>query len=429
MSSTKPNRPVYALCDANSFYASCEKLFRPDLRTAPVVVLSNNDGCVIAQSREAKVLGIRMAGPWFEAEERAREIGLVEFSSNYELYANMSSRFMATLKQFSPRQEVYSIDESFLDFTGMNRDLVAYGHAIRETVMHWTGLPICVGIGHSKTLAKLANHYAKKEPTTKGVCDFTQLSQEEVNAILEKLPVSAVWGVGRRLEASLKALGVENVLRLKNADLRRIRGRFGITMQRTVQELNGEAWLELDEGIPMAKQVMSSRSFGERVESLPELREAISYHVANAAQRLRRQGLYAGAVSIFIQNSPFDQAEFYGRSETIALPAPTDCSLQITKAAVWILKKVYRSQVYYQKAGVMLSELVPDGGQQTDLLGFSSTHNKSGRLMEAVDTINRRYKRSTIHLASEGTNRTWSMRRSFKSPNYTGDWHELPVVS
>ncbi|MEO7560038.1 MAG: DUF4113 domain-containing protein [Nitrosospira sp.] len=288
--------------------------------------------------------------------------------------------------------------------------------------------PICVGIGHSKTLAKLANHYAKKELTTKGVCDFTQLSQQELDSILEKLPVSSVWGVGRRLEASLKALGVANVVRLKNADLRRIRDRFGVTMQRTVQELNGEAWLELDEETPTAKQVMNPRSFGERVESLPQLREAISYHAANAAQRLRRQGLYAGAVSIFIQNSPFDQAQFYGRSETIALPAPTDCSLQITNAALWILKKVYRPQVYYQKAGVMLSELVPEDGQQTDLLGFLSINNKSGRLMETVDTINRKYKRSTIHLASEGTARTWSMRRSFKSPNYTGDWNELPVV-
>ena len=417
------------MADANSFYASCEKVFRPDLKHSPVVVLSNNDGCVIAQSREAKVLGIRMAGPWFEVEERAREIGVVEFSSNYELYANMSNRFMATLKQFSPRQEVYSIDECFLDFTGMKCDWVAYGHTIKETVMRWTGLPICVGIGHSKTLAKLANHYAKKEPKTKGVCDFSELSQEELDSILEKLPVSSVWGVGRRLEASLKALGVENVLRLKNANVRRIRDRFGITMQRTVQELNGEAWLELDEETPMAKQVMSSRSFGERVGNLPELREAISYHAANAAQRLRKQGLYAKAVSVFIQNSPFDQAEFFGKTETVALPSPTDCSLQITNAALWILKKMYKPQVYYQKAGVMLSELVAEGGQQIDLLGYSSPGNRPGKLMETVDNINRKYHRSTIHLASEGVARNWSMRHSFKSQNYTGDWKELPVVN
>ena len=200
-------------------------------------------------------------------------------------------------------------------------------------------------------------------------------------------------------------------------------------MQRTVQELNGEPWLALDETLPMAKQVMSSRSFGERVESLTELREAISYHAANAAQRLRKQGLYANAVSVFIQNSPFDQAEYYGKTETIALPSPTDCSLQITNAALWILKKMYKPQVYYQKAGVMLSKLMPEGGQQIDLLGYSGSGNRSGKLMETVDNINRKYKRSTIRLASEGTNRAWSMRRSFKSPNYTGDWKELPVVN
>ena len=305
MSSVRPNKPIFALCDANSFYASCEKIFRPDLRSTPVVVLSNNDGCVIAQSKEAKnILGIKMAGPWFEVEARAREIGVVEFSSNYELYANLSNRFMATLWQFSPRQEVYSIDECFLDFTGMKGDLVTYGQEIKETVMRWTGLPICVGIGHSKTLAKLANHYAKKQPTFRGVCDFTRMNQDELDAVLETLPVSCVWGIGRRLEASMKTLGVENVLRLKRANIRRIRDRFGITMQRTIQELNGEPWLELDEVVPTAKQVMSSRSFGERVESLPELNEAISYHAANAAQRLRKQGLYTKAVSVFIQTAP-----------------------------------------------------------------------------------------------------------------------------
>jgi DNA polymerase V len=425
----KPDRPVFALADANSFYASCEKVFRPDLRQAPVVVLSNNDGCVIAQSKEAKQLGIRMAGPWFEVEERAQAIGAVAFSSNYELYANMSQRFMATLSRFSPRQEVYSIDECFLDLSGMKQDLVAYGQQIKETVTRWTGLPICVGIGHSKTLAKLANHCAKKEHAFQGVCDFTRLSNDEIDGLLQKLPVSAVWGIGPRLEKSLNALGVKDVLRLKRANLRRIRDRFGITMQRTVQELNGEAWLELDETLPQAQQVMSSRSFGERVESQEQLKEAISFHAANAAQRLRKQGLYAKEVSVFIQNSPFDQAEFYGRNETITLPAPTQCNLQITKAALWLLKKVYRPQVYYQKAGVMLSNLVPEGGQQTDLFAYPDNSDKSGRLMETVDQINGKYRRSTVHLASEGTDRTWSMRRSFKSPNYTGEWNELPVVS
>jgi DNA polymerase V len=370
-----------------------------------------------------------MAGSWFEVEERAQAIGAVAFSSNYELYANMSQRFMAILSRFSPRQEVYSIDECFLDFTGIKQDLVAYGQQIKETVTRWTGLPICVGIGHSKTLAKLANHCAKKEQAFQGVCDFTCMSNEEMDSLLQKLPVSSVWGIGHRLEKSLNALGVKDVLRLKRANLRRIRDRFGITVQRTVQELNGEPWMELDETLPQAKQVMSSRSFGERVESHAELKEAISFHAANAAQRLRKQNLFAGAVSVFIQNSPFDQAEFYGRTETVVLPAETECSLQITNAALWLLKKLYQPGVYYQKAGVMLSELVPQRGQQTDLFGFSVNSNKSGRLMSVLDRINGKYQRSTIYLASEGTDRTWSMRRSFKSPNYTGDWSALPRVS
>ena len=367
--------------------------------------------------------------PWFEVEERAKEIGAIAFSSNYELYANMSNRFMATLRQFSPRQEVYSIDECFLDLTGIKRDLVAYGHEIKETVAHWTGLPICVGIGHSKTLAKLANYYAKKRLELNCIYDFTRMGDDELDAVLEKLPVSSVWGIGRRLENSLKVLGVENVLRRKRANLRRVRDRFGITMQRTVQELNGEPWLKLDEAAPIAKQVMSSRSFGQRVGSLQELREAISYYASNAAQRLRKQGLFACAVSVFIQNSPFDQAEFYGRTETVALSAPTECSLQITNAAVWLLKKMYQPEVYYQKAGVMLSELVPEAGQQTDLFAYSFSSNKSGRLMDTLDSINRKFRRSTVHLASEGIDRPWSMRRSFKSSNYTGDWNELPMVS
>ena len=282
---------------------------------------------------------------------------------------------------------------------------------------------------HSKTLAKLANYYAKKRLELNCIYDFTRMGDDELDAVLEKLPVSSVWGIGRRLENSLKVLGVENVLRRKRANLRRVRDRFGITMQRTVQELNGEPWLKLDEAAPIAKQVMSSRSFGQRVGSLQELREAISYYASNAAQRLRKQGLFACAVSVFIQNSPFDQAEFYGRTETVALSAPTECSLQITNAAVWLLKKMYQPEVYYQKAGVMLSELVPEAGQQTDLFAYSFSSNKSGRLMDTLDSINRKFRRSTVHLASEGVDRPWSMRRSFKSSNYTGDWNELPMVS
>lgn len=428
--STHSNNHVYALCDANSFYASCEKVFRPDLRNTPVVVLSNNDGCVVAQSKEAKaMLDLWMCRPWFEIEEEAKKLGVVAFSSNYELYANMSNRFMTILRQFAPRQEVYSIDESFLDLTGMKRDLVAYGKEIKDTVMQWTGLPICVGMGSTKTLAKLANHCAKKQSHFNGVCDFTSMSQTEVDAMMQKLPVSKVWGIGNKLEAKLNRVGVHDVLRLKRADPKRIRDEFGVLLERTIKELNGESWLELDETLPEAKQVMSSRSFGTRVTSLQELEEAVSYHATNASQRLRKHGLYANAVYVFIQNSPFDKAQFYGASHTIAMPSPTDNTLQINKTALWILKKLYKEGIYYQKAGVMLMELVPSGGQQTDLFGFTLDDSKSAKLMSAVDSINEKYSKGTIKLASEGVHKAWVMKRGMKSPNFTGDWNELPVLN
>jgi len=429
MSFTSQNNRVYALCDANSFYASCEKVFRPDLRDKPVVVLSNNDGCVIAQSKEAKaMLDLYMCRPWFEIEEEANKLGVIAFSSNYELYANMSNRFMATLKQFSPRQEVYSIDESFLDLTGINTDLLAYGKEIKDTVMQWTGLPICVGMGSTKTLAKLANHCAKKQLHMNGVCDFTSMSQTELDETMQKLPVSKVWGIGSKLEAKLNKVGVHDVLRLKRANPKRIRDEFGVLLERTIKELNGESWLELDETLPEAKQVMSSRSFGTRVNSLIELEEAVSFHASNACARLRKHGLFANAVYVFIQNSPFDKAEFYGASLTIALPSPTDNTMQINKAALWILKKLFKKDIYYQKAGVMLMELVPAQGQQTDLFGFILGNEKATKLMGTLDSINQKYSKGTIKLASEGVNKSWVMRRSFKSPNYTGDWKEIPQV-
>ena len=428
--SKNANRRVFALADVNSMYASCEQVFRPDLINKPIVVLSNNDGCVIAQNQLAKdLLGMHMAQPWFELEKVATKLGVVVFSSNYELYANMSNRFMQTLQQFSPRVEVYSIDESFLDMTSIKHNLNKYGREIKQTVKQWTGLPICVGFGSSKTLAKLANHCAKKQAQWKGVCDLTSLNDIELSTILEKLPVSKVWGIGNKLEAKLSRLGIDNVLRLKHAVPKRIRDEFGVLLERTIKELNGEVWLDFDDVPVEAKQVMSSRSFGTRVTELEDLSEAISYHAGNATQRLRKQGLYANAVHVFIQNSPFDQAQFYGNSVSVGLPSPTDCTMQITRAALWLLKKIHKPDIYYQKAGVMLMYLVPECGQQQDLYGYSDNDVKSKSLMSMMDRINKKYTKGTIKLASEGTDKVWTMRRSFKSPNYTNDWNELPVLN
>lgn len=428
MPSTPTNR-IFALCDANSFYASCEKVFRPDLEGKPIVVLSNNDGCVIAQSKEAKeMLEIYMCRPWHELQADAEKLGVICFSSNYELYGNMSNRFMLTLKQFAPRQEVYSIDESFLEMTGINRNLTEYGMEIKDTVKQWTGLPICVGFGHSKTLSKLANHIAKKQVRFNGVCDLTSMEPSEVDRMMESLPVSKVWGVGSKLEARLNAVGVHNILRLKRADRKRIRDEFGVVLESTVQELNGEVMMDMEERLPDAKQVMSSRSFGTRVTELEELKQAIAYHAGIAGARMRSKGLYANAVYVFAQNSPFDKAQFYAGSLTVGLPSPTDSTVLITKAAQWLLKQIYKPGIYYQKAGVMVMDLVPKSGQQGDLFSYNAEHVKDTKLMTVMDTINKKYAKGTIKLAGEGIERPWKMRRSFKSPNYTGNWDELPKV-
>lgn len=426
MSSIPYRQQVFALADVNSMYASCEQVFNPKLRGKPVVVLSNNDGCVIAQSKEAKaLLEIYMCRPWFELQEDAAKLGVIALSSNYELYADMSNRFHETLKEFSPICEVYSIDEAFMDMTGINKDLNEYGHLIKNTVKQWTGLPICVGFGHTKTLAKLANHIAKKQDGFNGVCDLTSMSEGEVNALMEKLPVSKVWGVGNQREAKLNKLGVENVLRLKRADPKRIRDEFDVVLERTVKELNGEPHLQIEETFKESEQLMSSRSFGQRIAALEELEEAISYHASNACMRLRTQNLYANAITVFIQNSPHDKDPYEGPSYTIGFPAPTNNTMQVAKTAIWAIRKMYKQNVYYLKGGVMLSGLVPAGGQQLDIFGFSKPDEKSQKLMETIDTINKRFP-NKLKLASEGTNRTWAMKRDLKSPNYTTDWKDLP---
>jgi DNA polymerase V len=424
-----PTKRIFALCDANSFYASCEKVFRPDLEGKPIVVLSNNDGCVIAQSKEAKdMLEIYMCRPWHELQQDAEKLGVICFSSNYELYGNMSNRFMETLKQFAARQEVYSIDESFLEMTGINRNLSEYGVEIKDTVKQWTGLPICVGFGYSKTLSKLANHIAKKQARFNGVCDLTSMEVTEVDNIMESLPISKVWGVGGRLEARLNAVGMHNILRLKHADRKRIRDEFGVVLESTVQELNGEVMMDMQERLPDAKQVMSSRSFGTRVTEQEDLKQAIAYHAGIAGERMRSKGLYANAVYVFAQNSPFDKAQFYAGSLTVGLPSPTDSTVLITKAAQWLLKQIFKPGIYYQKAGVMVMDLVPKAGQQGDLFSYNAEYVKDTNLMKVMDTINKKYAKGTIKLAGEGIERPWKMRRSFKSPNYTGNWDDLPKV-
>lgn len=422
-------RRVFCLIDVNSMYASCEEAFRPDIAGKPVVVLSNNDGCVIAQNKLAKeVLEIYMARPFFEIKEIAEKLGTVVFSSNYELYADMSNRFATILSRYSPLIEKYSIDETFLEMTGINVDYTKYGHEMKDDLKNSIGLPVCVGYGHSKTLAKLANHIAKKQPEWNGVCDLTSISEDHLNAIMEKLPVGKIWGIGSRLEKRLNAVGIYDVLRLKRANPKRIRDHFGVLVERIVKELNGEVWLEMDFELPDAKQVMSSRSFGTRISTLQGMSEAITMHATIACERMRQKGLYANGVYVFMQNSPHDEAEFRPGAMSIGLPAPTNSTLDINRVAQWVLKKIYEPGVYYQKAGVMLLDTIPEGGRQRDLFGYTDQDEKSESLMAVMDKINDKYCRGTIKLGSQGIEMDWGMKRSFKSPNYTGDKNELLTI-
>jgi DNA polymerase V len=298
---------VFALVDCNNFYASCEKLFNPQLTHTPVVVLSNNDGCVVARSAEVKALGIPMGVPWFKIQSEAKRHGIVAFSSNYALYADMSNRVVEILSSFSPHIEVYSIDESFLDLSGFERvGYHVYGAEIRQRIADWLGLAVCVGIGPTKTLAKLANHCAKKSLAgEKGVCDFTTLAPDERLAIFERIAVGEVWGVGRQLTARLDAMGIRTVRQLHDADAESLRRRFSVVLERTVRELRGVSCIDLEEVVPDKQQIISSRSFGTLVYELAGLEEAVASYIARAAEKLRAQDALAGALQVAIRTNIF----------------------------------------------------------------------------------------------------------------------------
>jgi DNA polymerase V len=423
-----------ALIDVNNFYVSCERVFNPKLIGKPVVVLSNNDGCAVARSNEVKALGVPMGAPWFKFKDLARQHGIIALSSNYALYADMSNRVMRILRDFSPHQEVYSIDECFLDLTGFKpQSLVQLGQDIRQRILQWTGLPVCVGIGASKTLAKLANHCAKKQSQFNSVCDFNRMTEHEINTILNKIEVGEVWGIGRRLAPKLNQLGIHTVLDLKQSHPDYLRQQFSVVLQKTVEELNGKVCLELEEVAPPKKQILSSRSFGQPVRDYQSLAESLTLYMIRAAEKLRRQQHYAGSVHVYIRTSPFKQDEpYYGNSMTIPLPTPTDDSRTLVNVTLWGLKQLYKPNFNYAKAGVMLSELVPQQGCQTDLFSMAASNpasrEKSTKLMTALDQINSKMGRDTMKLAGEGSRRPWKMRQENKTPAYTTRWGELPVV-
>ena len=422
--------PVFALVDCNNFYASCEKLFDPKLRDRPVVVLSNNGGCVVARSAEAKALGIPMGAPWFKLKEEARRYGIVAFSSNYALYADMSNRVVEVLSGFSPNIEVYSIDESFLDLSGFERQgYEAYGADIRQRVGDWLGLAVCVGIAPTKTLAKLANHVAKKALAGRaGVCDLTTMGEGDLTQLFARIEVGEVWGVGRKIAARLDEMGIRTVQQLRDANADTVRARFSVVLERTVRELRGLSCLEMEELVPDKQQIMASRSFGTLVYELADLEEAVASYIARAAEKLRAQASLAGAVQVYIRTNIFKpELPQYQRAITVPLPEATADTRVLANWALRVLRRIYRPGYGYHKAGVMLANIVPEGSRQFSLLETSESV-RPARLMEVLDGINERYGRGTLRLAAEGVEKPWQMRRGNLSPGYTTSWNGLATV-
>lgn len=424
--------PVFALVDCNNFYASCEKLFNPKLKDRPVVVLSNNDGCVVARSAEVKKLGIPMGVPWFKLREEAKRYGIVAFSSNYALYADLSNRVVQVLSEFSPCIEVYSIDESFLDLSGFERvGYQAYGAEIRQRVADWLGLAVCVGVGTTKTLAKLANHAAKKNLAgADGVCDFTTMDEYELTKLFSCIDVGEVWGVGRKISARLEAMGIHTVQQLRDSDAETIRSQFSVVLERTVRELRGLSCLDLQEVVPEKQQIMSSRSFGQLIYDLADLEEAVANYVGKAAEKLRAQESLAGAVQVYIRTNIFKpEVPQYQRSFTVPLPEASSDTRVLTKWALKVLRRIYQPGYGYHKAGITLMNIAPAANQQFSLFASGGAGDaRSQALMGVLDGINGKYGRGTVRLAAEGVEKAWQMRRGNLSPGYTTDWDGLPVA-
>ncbi len=421
-------RRAIALVDCNNFFVSCERVFQPGLERKPVVVLSNNDGCVVSRSQEVKDLGMKMAVPWYQMKDMARRHGIVAFSSNYTLYADLSNRVMSLLAQFSPDQEVYSIDESFLDLTGIAVDHTEYAQRIRETIRRCVGIPVCVGIAPSKTLSKLANHVAKKNACFTGVCDFNALTEKELDSLCATIDVGEVWGVGRRSTLKLNEMGIHSVLDLKRTPAKYLRVKFSVVLERIVEELNGVACLELDDVVPAKQQIISSRSFGALTSLLADLEQAVTLHTTRAAEKLRQQHSLAGGIQVYIRTNPHRERDSqYQQAMLMPLPEPTDDTRLLCHAALHGLRQIYRAGYAYQKAGVMLTEIIPTSARSQTLFDDVEAQEKSHTLMQTLDRINRSMGSGTIKLLGEGINTSWAMRRDHKSKRYTTEWGELAV--
>ena len=423
MSSTLYTKKI-ALIDCNSFYVSCERLFNPKIRKLPVVVLSNNDGCIISRSNEAKALGIKMGEPYFKARNIIIKNNVQVFSSNYSLYGDISRRVMRTLKRFNSKIEVYSIDEAFLDLSNFSdKDVKDVGKEIRNTVLQWTGIPTSIGIAETKTLSKVANHIAKKQKS--GVVSLVNI--KDLDPILEKVEIRDIWGVGKQLSKFYIKNGIYNAKQLKNASNTWIKKTKNVLSSRTAMELRGVPCIEIETKQAKRKSCCVSRSFGKKVEKLRELKESVTSYCLNAAEKIRSESLVCKSITIFIRTSPFqNKGIFYSNSKIIDFPIATNNSIEIVKNALTGLDLIYKDGFKYQKAGIILSGL--SDSEKGNSLFKSTKDEKIKNLMQSIDNTNYRYGRSTISLASAGINKKWSMRRQYSSKIDTADFYSLPKI-
>ena len=411
---------MIALADCNNFYVSCERVFKPWLNEKPVIVLSNNDGCAIARSNEAKRLGIKMGVPYYQVKELCQKNRVSVFSSNYELYGDMSKRIVSILMRFTPEAEVYSIDESFLSLEKIH-DPVRTAEEMRKTVLKWTGIPISVGIGPTKTLAKMANRMAKKQDTG---CLMLKGSE---NSLISSVRVRDVWGIGRRIEEKLKRLKILTVLDLVNAPAPIIRKVGSVQLERTQKELQGLQCISIGQIPEPKKNVCCSRSFSRTVTDLEELEEAVANHAVRATQKIRKEGSITCGLRVFIMTNRFSKDPQYSNSRTIGFDEPSDDPIRILSTAKELLRSIYRKGYSYKKAGVLLLNL-RTRDQDQGLLFRDHYDKKRNRLVKALESINSRYGTESAFLAAQGIDRSWDMKRQRRTPRYTTNWNEIPAI-
>ena len=408
-------KKIFALIDCNAFYVSCERVFNPKLNNKPVVALSNNDGCIIARSKEAKALGIKMGVPLFKVKDIVERENVIVFSSNYTLYADMSRRVMNIISEFAPSIEVYSIDEAFIELTNMNVDYESYVRQMRKVILQYTGIPVSIGVASTKTLTKVANHIAKDDESLEGVCSLVK--HENLDQVLEDTNVADVWGVGRQLSKKLIANGIFNAKLLKNCEDAWVRKMMSVNGLKTVSELREISCLDLEETSATRKSCCTTRSFGKPLVNLDDIEQAVTTFARRATERIRGEDLTASTVSVFLRTNPFDRNRYYSNSSTTTLSYPTYDTMQIVKTALQLTKIIFRENYKYKKAGVLLSGFYEKGTETKDL--FSEARYRSPKLMSAVDQINERYGSDTIQIATECQIGKWKQKRKNCTQSYT----------